>query len=258
MGAWLMSYWLRYGSQPPAVAEEDLTRLKKIKRVLLVAAPFRGTLAIFRNSFFGAPGLPNDEYLGPDKISNFPSTYYLTPNEGKFVNPKGEFVTIPLKDPDQWEIHNWGAFQFSKGPEVKEFVTFHLNQSKLFQEKLHAPLSPESQSEFKSLPLKVQVYVGVGNPTNDMGVVRLPQDTAWVRTETEIPFAFTKRQQRQLGIKPIVDTDLEGDKTIAKDSAMPPTYLIESGLAEVVFRTKEHLEILKDPSSVDWDKFFKL
>jgi hypothetical protein len=258
MGAWLMSYWLRYGSQPPETAEQDLLRLKKIKRVLLVAAPFRGTLTIFRNSFYGAPGLPNDKYLGPDKISNFPSTYYLTPNEGKFVNLKGEFVTIPLKDPDQWEINNWGAFQFSKGFKVKEFVTFHLNQSKLFQEKLHAPLSLESQSEFKSLPLKVQVYVGVGKPTNDIGVILLNQDNAGVRNPAGLPFVFTTKQMKQVGLKSFLNTDVDGDQTIATESAISPSYLIESGLGEVLFRTKEHLEILKDPSSVDWDKFFNL
>jgi hypothetical protein len=100
--------------------------------------------------------------------------------------------------------------------------------------------------------------VGVGKPTNDIGVILLNQDNAGVRNPAGLPFVFTTKQMKQVGLKSFLNTDVDGDQTIATESAISPSYLIESGLGEVLFRTKEHLEILKDPSSVDWDKFFNL
>jgi len=249
-GAWLMSYWLRFGAQPPTQAIEQPWRLKLVKRVLLVAAPFRGTLAIFRNAFFGAPGLPNDRYLGPKKISSFPSTLYLTPNEGSFLLESGQSKTLFLKDPEQWKTNRWGPYQFWTGSNVDVFMQYHLTESKAWYEKLHSPLESATMQDFNDLRVKVHIYVGTGSPTNDRGVILFRPNGLF--------FAFTKKQQNQLGVSPTLLTDVDGDQTISTESAMPPRYLIESGLGEVYFKKKGHLELLRDSDSIDWNSFFKL
>lgn len=253
MGAWLMGYWLRYGSKPPGEAEPDYSRLQKVKRVLLVAAPFRGTLAIFRNLFFGAPGLPSSTYLGPRSVSSFPSSYYLTPDRGIFFTSSGDQQILELKNFQDWETGRWGALQFSQEVSTQEFVSHHLTESKRWYQKLHAPLSNHEKQFIKKLgpQAKVLVYIGEGTPTNDRGVILKSPVSA-------IPFAFTFEQQKTLDLKFKIDTFVDGDETISKSSAQPPGYLVEGGWAQIQYRQKRHLELLKSEDSINWDYFFQL
>lgn len=250
MGGWLMSYWLRYGSQAPAGATEDWFGLSRVKRVMLVAAPFRGTLSVFRNSFWGAPGIPSDSFLGANVISSFPSTYYLTPNEAEFHSSSGNLVTLNLKRSADWIENRWGALKDRKSTEAEEvattaFVEFHVQQSAAFQEKILAPLSPKSE---RFADRRIQIYIGEGFPTNELGLQI---------SDSPKRFAFTAKQIRK-SVKQAtqVVTDVDGDETVSTVSASAPPYLVELG-AESFKRPAAHLSILRDDDHIDWNKFFE-
>lgn len=250
MGGWLMSYWLRYGSQAPMGAIENWSGLSQVKRVMLVAAPFRGTLSVFRNSFWGAPGIPNDTFLGANVISSFPSTYYLTPNEAEFHSPSGNLVTLNLKRPADWIENRWGALKDPKSSEADEiattaFVEFHVQQSAAFQEKILAPLSAKSE---RFSDRRIQIYIGEGFPTNELGLQI---------SDSPKRFAFTAKQIRKSAKQAAqVVTDVDGDETVSTASASAPPYLVELG-AESFKRPAAHLSILRDDDHIDWNKFFE-
>lgn len=258
MGAWLMSYWLRYGSQSPETAVENWHGLEMVSRVMLVAAPFRGTLSIFRNSFWGAPGLPNDSLLGPKAISSFPSTYYLTPSEAELRTDSGLERTLDLKDPDVWEKNQWGAIKEVTEDDEKrqaaiQFVNFHVRQSKLFQDKIHSALSQvkrDKQDHVHSRFAEKQltVYVGQGFKTNEIGIEI---------GHSPLRFAFTEKQIRRTAPKfSDMNTNVDGDETVSTVSAAAPRYIVELG-GRTVQKNAAHLEILRDGSHIDWETFFR-
>jgi pimeloyl-ACP methyl ester carboxylesterase len=253
MGGWLMSYWLRYGSQTPNEAVENWAGLNLVKRVMFVAAPFRGTLSVFRNSFWGAPGIPNSSFLGAGVISSFPSTYYLTPNEADFYSSRGEITRLSLKKPTEWIENRWGALQESGLTEADEasakaFVEFHVQQSAAFQEKIHAPLSGDSVQSANSVDRLIQIYIGEGYPTNELGleISRSPKR-----------FAFTEKQIRKsTKSSSKLVTVVDGDETVSTTSAQAPQYLLDLG-GESFTRPAAHLAILRDGEHIDWKKFLE-
>ncbi len=253
MGGWLMSYWLRYGSQLPADAIENWSGLNLVKRVMFVATPFRGTLAVFRNSFWGVPGIPSDSYLGPDVISSFPSTYYITPNEADFYLASGDRVRLNLKVPSDWVDNRWGALQELSLNEEEEsavstFVTHHVQQSAAFQEKIHAPISKIAKSTLNFSVRRLQVYIGEGYPTNELGLEL---------SNSPKRFAFTEKQIRKATRRSAdVVTDVDGDETVSTASAQAPQYIVELG-GQSFTRKAEHLAILRDGNHIDWKKFFE-
>lgn len=237
MGSWLLAYWLRYGHQRPSQAQESWYGLKQVTRALFIGAPFRGTLAIFRNSFYGAPGLPSKNYLSNKVISSFPSTYYLAPEKGVFYSHSEDVQPLDLKNFKMWSENKWGALQFSDAPEVKEFIQYHLNESIHYYAKLHAPLVTRPASS----PL-LKVLVGKGQPTNDQG---------FIIGQSPLRFSFTldqhKKNKLSTGLLPNLDVD--GDGTIATESARPPLYLIDLG-AQIQYVEAEHLAIIRDPQFI--------
>ena len=254
MGGWLVSYWLRYGSQTPTDAVENWSGLNRVKRVMFVAVPFRGTLSVFRNSFWGAPGIPSDSFLGANIISSFPSTYYLTPNEADFYSISGERTRMNLKNPADWVENRWGALQERgmSGEEEKvatAFVEYHVNQSAAFQDKIHAPLASDSAQSLRSSDRLIQIYIGEGYPTNELGLEISNQPKRFAFTEKQIRKA-TKQSSR-------VDTLVDGDETVSTDSAQAPRYLLDLG-GESFTKSAAHLAILRDDDHIDWKKFFEI
>lgn len=253
MGGWLMSYWLRYGSQDPNDAIENWAGLKSVGRVMLVAAPFRGTLSVFRNSFWGAPGIPNDSFLGSRVISSFPSTYYLTPNDAEFfVND--ERLRLNLKNSADWVENKWGALQDEEMDEEENasaaaFVVHHVQQSAAFQAKIHAPLRDETKQSLLASDRRIQIYIGEGFPTNEIG---LELSSAPKR------FAFTEKQIRKsTNSRTAIETNVDGDETVSTSSAQAPAYIVDLG-GESFTRPAAHLAILRDGDHIDWKKFFEL
>ncbi len=251
MGGWLMSYWLRFGAQEPAHAVEDWSGLRRVKRVMLVAAPFRGTLSVFRNSFWGAPGLPNDTFLGAKVISSFPSTYYLTPNSADFYLPNGELERIDLKNSDLWLKNKWGALQYDSGS--VDFVEFHVRQSLAFQNKIHGPLESSSVEILKHYAdRRIHVYVGSEHETNELGLEISQSPRRFAFSQKQI-----RRAARAMGQKmPSVSTNLDGDETVSTASAAAPKYLLVLG-AESFTKRAAHLEILREGPHIDWQSFFQ-
>ncbi len=254
MGGWLLSYWLRYGSQVPTDAIEDWSGLNRVKRVMFVAVPFRGTLSVFRNSFWGAPGIPSDSFLGSNIISSFPSTYYLTPNEADFYSSNGERTRMNLKNPADWIENRWGALQEQGMSDEEEraataFVEHHVKQSAAFQDKIHAPLNSDSVQSLGFSDRLIQIYVGQGYPTNELGLEISGQPKR---------FAFTEKQIRK-ATKPAsrVNTLVDGDETVSTDSAQAPRYLLVLG-GESFTKSAAHLAILRDGDHIDWKKFFEI
>jgi hypothetical protein len=255
MGAWLVSYWLRYGNQSPQTAQEIWDGLKRIKRTALFAAPFRGTLSVFRNSFWGAPGLPSPTLLSADKIASFPSTFYLAPSKADFYFNDGKPRSLFLRDPDLWIKQGWGLLQFPSvfskysAEEVHSFIRYHVSEAELFYKRLHAPVSkcPED------IENSVFNFQGKGVLTNELGIVI---------SEFPMRFAFTKQQMKETKSK-FYETEIDGDGTVSFLSSTPPSYFLELShckytsfkFQNLIFE-KSHLDILKNTSNEFWTSFF--
>lgn len=258
MGAWLMSYWFRYGSAEPATAVENWSGMKRVRRAALIAAPYRGTLSVFRNSFWGAPGLPSPSLLSAEVISSFPSTFYLMPSSAEIIEAHGIKRSISLYDTHLWLRNGWSVLQFPHlfnrftADELHGFVRDHLETAKLFSEKLHAPVQYPPNNEAKSFV----VIQGRGFPTNEL---------AYVTSAEPLRLAFTRDQIRQFTLDRF-ETYVDGDETVSVPSGEAPLYFHQlaahfaatsqssdkeqagAGFSfeQLIFK-KKHLDLLKSP-----------
>lgn len=258
MGAWLMSYWFRYGSTEPGVAIENWSGMKRIRRAALIAAPYRGTLSVFRNSFWGAPGLPSPSLLSAEVISSFPSTFYLMPSSTETIEAHGRKRLISLHDTHLWLRSGWSLLQFPQllnrftADELHGFVRYHLETAKLFSDKLHAPVQHPPHNEAKT----IVVIQGRGFPTNEL---------AYVVSTEPLRLAFTRDQIRQFTLDRF-ETDVDGDETVSVPSGEAPLYFQQLAahfaaasesrekdqasasfsFEQFIFK-KKHLELLKSP-----------
>lgn len=113
-GGTVTSYYLRYGGQTaPDSATETWEGAKKIDAVVLIGAPFRGTMRSFYNMLHGVSfGLAKTP-LNPVAMSTFPSLYELLPAESEklFLTSNRTVIEDAMYVPELWRERGWGLFK---------------------------------------------------------------------------------------------------------------------------------------------------
>jgi hypothetical protein len=146
-GGLALSYYLRYGIQDYAQAKENWHGLSRIQKSVMVAVPFKGSLAVFKNMFQGQSRAGNKTILGPRAFSSFPSSYFMLPPQGQafIFDEHGTLLELDFSNAGDWEKHRWGFFSSANNVQtnarLKEFKQMQLNQAKLFYNLTHQPAS---------------------------------------------------------------------------------------------------------------------
>ncbi len=244
-GSVIASYYLRYGTQDYANANENWFGLQKFRKVILSAAPFRGTMALFRNVFKGLQRGFNDQLLSPLAFSTFESTAFLLPPPPRdlLLDENLKVVDLHLWEPETWWNNRWGLFQEKLGLseetyEVrKEYVERFCRRGRKFLELLDAPL----QHVPTTIPF---LYLrGTGQDTVDKGI--------WMRTAAQ-PNIFLFYESDFKKWKPKYHEKMvygDGDISIpGYSSRLPEAWL---SLKPEVIETKcEHLQVFQSKTSM--------
>ena len=242
MGALIASYYLRFGDQDSLAAKENFEATKKFRKIILAGAPFRGTMSVFRNTFFGAPLIPSDELLSPLAISSFPSTFFLLapPGKNEVWDAEGKSLhLLPLYELKTWEEGHYGLFQKTFNfPDStlslrREWTEQWLKKSAAFFEKMQSPTSHP--------PLvPILLLTGHGTKTNELGIET---------QNSEKPFAYTPAQYEKLEVKaPPKISDVDGDGTVSSFSSHPLPFL-EQMKAKWYDLEVSHGALIKDEAS---------
>lgn len=247
MGSAICAYYLRYGIQDYFKAKETWAGLHKVNKVVMAAAPFRGTLNMFRNMHHGLRAGLNSNLLSNLAYSTFPSSYFLLPSENYNLVLTDDFreVQMPIWEPDQWWKNNWGLFHEAVGlkkqnlPAMKKFVELWLSRAHKFHELNSASL--------QRLPSATPIlYIqGKGTRTADRGfwMQNLTKEDVFLFDEQD----FLRWWTYPSGISgtPVYNDD---DATIsASSSELLPAF---QDIGAHVLKTKlGYVEALQDPSS---------
>lgn len=248
-GGLLAAYYMRYGVQDPASAQESFAALEWVDAWILAGAPFRGTAQIFRNSFYGVPSTGFRDILASIAISSYPSTFLLTPPPEflRVIDEHGKTRPLDAFDTEAFEKNRWGLFQDKlQLPEAtlqkrREWTRQQLATAKEFYEKLLAPTAVKRQ-------VPILILTGQGHKTNQLGR-QIPGRTQYV---------FLPEQYKEFGLKDDPSTsDVDGDRVVPTESAEPLPFLVSLG-AHWQRTPIDHADLLK---SVDtrplWKKFLE-
>jgi hypothetical protein len=248
-GALLCSYYLRYGTQDyftdnsqqaqQREKRETWEGLRQVSKVVFAAAPFRGTMGLLRNTFYGVPVGPNNTLQSPLVFSMMPSTYYLLPPAGMttILDENLKPVSLPLGEAEFWRQNNLGLFQkrheFSESSRQAafEFLKAQLTRAQRWHELNLAPPMQEP-------PQKPLLYLmGHGHATVDQG---LRHEGLYLYYPRHL-----KKHRPDLSAR-ILNAD--GDGTLTSKSQVLPEAFLQ--LHPQVENTRmQHLELLHAPSS---------
>ncbi len=270
MGAFLMSYYLRYGLQDPLHAEENWFGLEHLDRLVMAAAPFRGSLVLLRNMNFGVSRGLNKNLLSGSAYSTFEGIYSLLPLTGLDHvwiyegQAQMELGQLNLADVRTWQETRSGLFRerlkfhVTDRGELERFTHHWLQKGRAFQEKILAPPFPSNdegsskQNEFSAEILRdrVMYFWGEGFKTIERGVyvkskkrvIYWPHDL-----KRDAPEVYRKHG------KGIVFVD--GDQTVSSETSRPLESLLKLG-AHLVQRKAEHLALIEDKQSQQEMKMF--
>lgn len=142
LGGLIVSWYLRYGTEPPETAVENDRASRRIHAAVVAAAPYDGAVTAFRNlqtgTSLGTASIP----LNQISLSTMPAMYYLIPGGGDAYRgrPTGERIRTPIL----WEKNRWGLFRERGVPaDVLErrgvASKTYLERAEKFFEKLTAP-----------------------------------------------------------------------------------------------------------------------
>ncbi len=245
-GSVVAAYYLRYGTQDYFSARENWEGLKHFRKIVLSAAPFRGTMALFRNVFKGLTRGFNNQLLSPLAFSSFESTPFLLPppHRDLILDEQLKAIDLHLWEPSTWWKNRWGLFQESLGfteesyAARQEYVTHFCLRAKRFLELIDAPLETAPSS-------KPFLYLrGTGNDTIDKGI--------WMRTASQ-PNVFLFYEPDFKKWKPQYHEKMvygDGDQTVPAYSSILPQAL--GALKPQVIETKfEHLAVLQNKASIN-------
>jgi len=242
-GAWLASYYLRFGAQDYFADSlekmETWEGLKLVDKSILTAGPFRGTMSLLRNTFYGIPIGPNTTLQSPLFFSTAPSTYYLLPPKEQMLafDEKLQPLLLPLDDPEFWREKQLGLFQtrfeFSKSEQATafDFLKTHLSRS----QRLHELMLSPSKNEAPSKPLLS--ISGYGRPTMERGVRHEETFLYYPR--------HIKKYRSDISSR---TTFVDGDGTLSAESQVLPEAFLQLN-PQIVPLRQEHLELLQSPSS---------
>ncbi|MBC7429657.1 MAG: hypothetical protein H7336_13655 [Bacteriovorax sp.] len=240
-GSLICSYYLRYGVQDYFEAKENWSGLAHFAKVLISAAPFKGSMSLFRNMFHGIKFGFNPNMQTPLAFCTFESSYYLLPPHGEdfVLDEKENKISLNLYDSETWMKNSFGLFhdklKFSKETfeARKNYISLHLSRGKKFNELVH--------SEPVELPVdkkKILYLSGFGFKTTNSGV--------WIKN-TKRPNVILYFPKEFKKWKSAVNTDIiysDGDSTIARHSMKLPQFL-KSLNTKNIHENYSHLDILQ-------------
>ena len=244
MGGLILSYYLRYGKQEPAVAVENWEAAGSINAVVLASVPYQGSLTALYNMMYGAKFGLNTALVNADAFCTFPSVYQLLPSYSPvLLNDQLEPMSQELTDPTFWQKRHWG-FLRKKTDRSKEllelrlcFVTEMLRKASALMARLHAPVRAPASTH----PRLMHIYCR-SHPTNARTVLIGDGDSSQlVFDKASFRSRFPTNAYGQL----ISD----GDQTVTVASArLPEPYRSECSLSTVYESKAIHSEVFNDLS----------
>lgn len=234
MGALLMTYYIRYGTQDVDTAVENWEGLKQIKKIALIAPPLHGLMILFRDMEDGTRIGINRSLLSGLDYSTFKSSYFFLPPKGEDIglSESKEKVSLEIHDVAKWEKNHWGPFKYAKSSEVATvhaFVQKYMSRSEKFHALLRAPIKVNPPKRLPMLHMR-----GLGHETKEYASLKMKDGM--------ISYSFDKEGQ------------VDGDGTVTIRSGVPLEYFkaldfttMDTGLG--------HLDILALPKSqiAIWD-----
>jgi pimeloyl-ACP methyl ester carboxylesterase len=244
-GSVVAAYYLRYGTQEYLTAQENWQGLKEFRKIVFSAAPFLGTMALFRNIFKGLSRGFNAQLLSPLAFSTFESTPFLLPPPHRelILDENLKNIDLHLWEPSTWWNNRWGLFQEKLGfteesyQARQDYVSYYCKRARQFLELTNAPL----QTQPTAKPL---LYLrGTGKDTVDKGI--------WVKSASQ-PNIFLFYESDFKKWKPKFHEKMvygDGDQTVpAYSSVLPRAW--NSLKPEVIETNFEHLEVLQNKTSL--------
>ncbi len=172
-GSLVASYYLRYGTQDYLTAQENWEGLKKFKKVVLSACPYKGLMAIFRNMHKGIKFGLNHNMQDALSFCTFESSYFLLPHLGHdcLRDGFGNKTYLNLYDKNNWVKNRWGIFHdqhsLKENEKLEEFLEMILKKAYHFHQLIHKPMSDSFQN-LNDIPLLY--FYGHGFPTLHEGI----------------------------------------------------------------------------------------
>lgn len=246
LGAAIVSYYVRYGAVPYEQATENWAGLKNFKKIVLVAAPFKGTMLAFNTMFTGLSRGLNRDLLSARTFSTLESSYFMLPPKGYDLtfDHNLQQVSLDLYNPDSWVKNRWGVFNERNGFKKQStqarynFVAKMLQRSQMFSYLINAPV----HTPFEKVPT---LYIkGYGLETPDKGVWIEPY-----KRPNQFIFGLAALRKRLPQIR--FGTNIfkvDGDGSLPSYST-EPIAMIEAMGAQVIKNPMEHLEILHAKST---------
>lgn len=240
-GSLISSYYLRYGTDDYFEAKENWRGLSHFSKVIISAAPFKGSMSLFRNMFHGIKFGLNSNMQNSLAFCTFESSYYLLPPSGQdyVLDEKENKISLNLYDPETWIKNSFGLFhdklKFSKDTSEirKNFITYHLARGKKMHELIHAPVV-ERPADKK----KILYFSGFGFRTTNSGV--------WIKNTSQ-PNALLYYPKEFKKWKSPVTAEViysDGDATISEHSLKLPEFFT-SLETKNIHENYSHLEILQ-------------
>jgi len=232
MGGHITNYFLRYGGQELKESKEDWSGYSMIDKVVIAAAPFGGTVSIFKDIFTGVQFGLNTSLLSPEAYSSFPSTYQLMGNHNLYYQGK----LLDYFDTSLWIKNHWSLAnnQFENFNQYKKVRLNRLNEllemGKLYQEKIFSASTEDSSEQNKQL-LKI---TGKGNESPGIGL--------WGENENTVLWKI-----EDIGKARYEKFYSDGDGLVTLQSAELPDSLKEKFEVSNIYSTYTHSKILNDP-----------
>jgi pimeloyl-ACP methyl ester carboxylesterase len=250
LGSLITSYYLRYGTQDYFSARETWEGLHKVNKVVMAAAPFRGTLGMFRNMNQGLAAGLNHTLLSGMAYSSFPSSYFFLPpaNEATVLTRDHLETQLPLWQPEAWWKNEWGIFQSSEGMRksnstlMKNYLVHWLDRARKFQELIFA--APASRPS----PIPILYLQGTGAKTAEKGLMIESSSSLLFYTRD-----FLKAGPLMMLKEKMISTD--GDSLIPTSSSGLPQAFQNIGSHEVKVKLS-HLQLLQGTSQSNHLKHF--
>ena len=238
MGCLVTAYSLGYGDQAPEEARLTWAGAADVRRVVLMAGPYRGAFSLFRNMQLGAKIGSNSSYLPAEAVASMPASYQLLPMlDFHLFAFDGHRVSFEVADIAQWERHRHGLMKnLDLSEDIRDrrraFVAAQLARARAFAQRL------EFTGEPPPAELKILQLVGSGHAVVDSAYYD-PADGA---------FVFDTQNLKKHGLRPRT-LFKDGDGSVTNESSRLPAAL--GPRARVLTTTRVHDRVFDDEAFLD-------
>ncbi len=245
MGCLITTYYLAYGTQDPIGAKPDWAGAAQVQKVVLMAGPYRGAFALFRNMQTGARIGSNHTYMPAETVASLPASYQLLPfRDFQLLDVKGRAIGFSLQDAAAWKTYQLGLFR-SQSPASSvqalrlKYVTEQLMRANEFSKDIQLP---KSSTPAPPKSMQVLQLVGSGHEVVDSAY--------WDKTKDGFFFDTDDLEKIKLPSRALF-TDGDGSVTLRSaklPSALEPntTVMHSTVIHEKIFEDVEFRKVLSD------------